>query len=104
MCGNRIAQTENGQILSLPGGIHTIEFQNFRMSLPREKLSRFRAFVASLVPNPAHTECGWRKDIYLSFSEDSPIQVGLDTHEWHELQELLDQAQLEIELAELLSA
>lgn len=103
MCGNRLAQTLNGQVISLPGGIHTVEFRNFRLSLPREKLGTFRQFVASLEPNPAHADCGWRKDIYLSFSEDSPVQMALDTDEWHELQELLDQAQLEIELAEMLA-
>lgn len=103
MCGNRLAQTLNGQVISLPGGIHTVEFQNFRLSLPREKLGTFRQFVAGLEPNPAHADCGWRKEIYLSFSEDSPIQVALDTAEWHELRELLDQAQLEIELSEMLA-
>lgn len=103
MCSTQLAESTHGQILSLPGGINVVEFLGLRLSLPRERFEHFRTFVADLAPNPDHAGCGWRKDIYLSFSQDSPVQFGLDRAEWLELQDLLDRAIVQLELAEMLA-
>jgi hypothetical protein len=103
MCSTQLAESTHGQVLSLPGGIAVVEFLGLRLSLPRERFEHFRTFVADLSPNPDHAGCGWRKDIYLSFSQDSPIQFGLDRAEWLELQDLLDRAIVQLELAEMLA-
>lgn len=103
MCGHQLSQTVNGQILSLPGSILALEFLGFRLTLTRERFDDFRSFVGGLKPNAAHADCGWRKDIYVSLSCDSALQIGLDIAEWLELQDLMDRAVFATELAEMLS-
>ena len=103
MCGHQLSETANGQVISLPGGVHAIEFAGFRISLTRERFEDFRAFVAELRPNLQHSECGWRKDVYVSLSQDSPLQIGLEMSELLELRDLLDLAAVAVELAEMLA-